>query len=474
MWKWVTRYYLARSLWQWWQDRDIRAENEARFLDPGDERKLFASANRGLLLDGGASRLSADDSFRNLALVATTGAGKTSSFILPNLLGLDDSSIVATDPSGALYARTAADLAKRGYDVVKLDPIALHESIGYNALARANTFPEMQEVAHILIRTPNSGAKVDPFWVAGAEEITSILIKCLKNHPNADRYANLANLQYLLQSFGNGEPLLPFAAATAPDDATYHAFNGFISQSEKTLQGLLSQAKSSLTMLSDPDIARLTARSSFDFERLRSRKTALFLVFPQNRVSYYSMLANLFYTQLFHFCLDDRQYRPGSLPIYFLLDEFGHLRIPDFPSIITTTRARKISISIVLQSVSQLEERYGRQGANTILYGGVASRLFFPGMDIDTASMLAQTIGDRGVERIDSRGHVLRQRELLMTPAALRAMPDDQVLYLFANKRPTLLTATPYFESAALKRRTEATPPTATGAVVDRVEFVPL
>ena len=210
-------------------------------------------------------------------------------------------------------------------------------------------------------------------------------------------------------------------------------------------------------------------------DSLRKRKTALFLVFPQNRVSYYSLLANLFYTQLFHYCLDDRAYRAEALPIYFLLDEFGHLTIPDFPAIITTTRSRRISLSIVLQSVSQLEERYGRQGAHTILYGGVASRLFFSGMDIETASMLAETIGDTTIERVDARGNTRFEREPLMTPAALRAMPDDQVLYLFANKRPTLLGVKPYFEQSAFLRRTKTPPFEAPeSGVAPRVELVPL
>ena len=472
--KWVGRVLVARALYTWWQTKRIQEENAGRFIDEKERRTLLSASNSGLLLDGARLRLSDDDSFRNLALIATTGAGKTSTFIIPNLLSLDGRSIVATDPSGALYDRTAADLKARGYKVLRLAPADLASSVGFNPLERARTFPEMQEIAHILIRTPNHGSKVDPFWVAGAEEIVSILIKCLKNRVDAGRYANLANLQYLLNNFADGDGLIPFVAANAPDDQTYHAFKGFISQSEKTMQGIVSQAKSALMMLSDPDIARLTAVSTFDFESFRREKTALFLVFPQNRVSYYSLLANLFYTQLFHYCLDDSKFSRDSLPIYFLLDEFGHLTIPDFPAIITTTRARRISLSIVLQSLSQLEERYGRQGANTILSGGVASRVFFSGMDIDTAQMLARTLGDTHRERIDGLGNLKTEREPLMTPAALRSMPDNQVLYLFANKRPTLIDVTPYYESRAMKRRTEAPPPMSAGSVARSVEFVPL
>lgn len=470
----TTWLFAGHALYSWWKRRELRAENAGRFLDATETRELFASAHRGLVLDGALSRLSLDASCRNVAVIATTGAGKTASFILPNILSQNDGSMVLTDPSGTLYERTSGDLRARGYQVRQLNPLDLASSIGYNPLSMATTFPEMQEVAHILVRTATQGAKVDPFWLQGAEEIIGILIKCLKNHVDADRYANLANLQYLLQGFGDGQGLTPFVAANAPDDATYHAFKGFIAQSDKTMQGLLSQAKASLSMLADPDIARLTATSTFDFGSLRREKTALFLVFPQNRVSYYALLANLFYTQLFHFCLDDQVYRPDSLPIYFLLDEFGHLTIPDFPSIITTTRQRKISLSIVLQSVSQLEERYGRQGAHTILNGGVASRLFFSGMDIDTATELARTIGDVHMEHMDAQGNVRIERQALMTPPALRAMPDNQVLYLFANKRPTLLTVTPYFESRDLLRRTKTEAYRAPARKVGAVELVPL
>ena len=81
--KWIGRAFVARALYTWWQSKRIQEENAGRFLDDRERRSLLSSANTGLLLDGDRLRLSDDDSFRNLALIATTGAGKTSSFILP-------------------------------------------------------------------------------------------------------------------------------------------------------------------------------------------------------------------------------------------------------------------------------------------------------------------------------------------------------------------------------------------------------
>jgi type IV secretion system protein VirD4 len=473
--KWPGRVMLAHGLYQWAKDRKLREANTGRVLSNKELGKLLSPKHNGLTLDGAGGRLTDDASFRNLAVIAGTGAGKTSSFIVPNLLTLDNASIVATDPSGTLYARTAGDLARRGYTVYQLNPLDLAASIRFNPIDRAKTATEIQEIAHVLVQTANGDAKTDPFWLSGAETILTILIKCLKDHVDADKYANLANLHYLLNSFGDGEAISPFIAANALDDLTYQEFKSFIGQSEKTMQGIISQAKMALTKLADPDMQILTAGQSFDFSLLRKKKTALFLVFPQNRIGFYSFLANLFYTQLFHHCLDDRNYDAKSLPIYFLLDEFGHLRLPDFPAIITTTRQRRISISIVLQSESQLEERYGRAGAETILDGGLGSRLYFPGMDINTASELSRMIGDVYIDRMEPSGRVRTDKSPLMEPASIRAMAKNEVLFLHAGERPGLLEVTPYFERKDFERRTKTAQPKPHASVSSlRPPYVPL
>jgi type IV secretion system protein VirD4 len=449
-------------------------ENSARLMDRGEEKTLFSSKHRGLLIDGRDRRLSHEESFKNLALIATTGAGKTSTFIIPNLLSIDDASMVVTDPSGALYASTAHDLRRRGFEVLKLDPLDLMGSIRYNPLDRARSVPDMNEVAHILVSTANQGGNLDPFWLAGAEDIIGILMKCLKNHPEARRYANLANLHNLLLLFGDGSPLNAFVTDYAPDRATFNAFVGFCSQAERTYQGMVSQAKTSLGFLSNPDIAKLTAGQSFAFEQLRAKKTAIFLVFPQNRIEYYSVLMNLFYTQLFHLCLDDRAYGDRSLPVYFLLDEFGHLKIPGFSSIITTTRQRRISLSIVLQSVSQLVERYGRDGARTILNGGIANRLFLSVSDIHEAQEISQIVGDVYTNRMNQRGEVRTEHEPMITPSALMAMKSNQALLLPTGMRPAIFETTRYFERRDFAKRAVRKEFNGRSAPVFEVDLLPL
>jgi type IV secretion system protein VirD4 len=442
----------------------------ARFLGFFERRGILRTGNAGLVLDGDQARLSPGDSFRNCLVVATTGGGKTSAFIIPNILRLDHASVVITDPSGALYEKTSGDLRRRGFEVLALDPLRLDRSIRYNPLATADTQRAIGETSHILARSANFSG--DKFWTDGAEDIITILIRCLKRHPD-QQYCNLANLQYLLNNFGNGSGLLEFVVKHA-DEPTYQQFKGFVSAAENTMQGFVSTAKTSLKALLDPDIAELTARNSFSFADLRQRKTALFLIVPQNRISYYAFLMNLFYTNLFHYCLEDTQITDRSLPVYFLLDEFGHLTIPDFPSIITTTRARRISISIILQSLSQLEARYGRYDAHTIVNGGIATRMFFSGLDIETTDMLQKVLGVRRHEILDTdeRRHI--KDDNLLDSADIRAMGDDEAICLFANKRPMKLRVTPYFRQADMVRRTKAAPYVPTASSRHGVRYVPL
>ena len=59
----------------------------------------------------------------------------------------------------------------------------------------------------------------------------------------------------------------------------------------------------------------------------------------------------------------------GQLPIptYFILDEFANIgRIQDFDKKISTSRSRKISFSVILQNLDQLEAVY-KESHETIL-----------------------------------------------------------------------------------------------------------
>ena len=69
------------------------------------ELNALAQQYPGVTVLGRRQRLSRQDSFKNLVLVAPTGSGKTTRYVIPNVLEVEGS-VVVTDPSGEIYQHT--------------------------------------------------------------------------------------------------------------------------------------------------------------------------------------------------------------------------------------------------------------------------------------------------------------------------------------------------------------------------------
>ena len=66
---------------------------------------------------------------------------------------------------------------------------------------------------------------------------------------------------------------------------------------------LLSSARAALDLWSDPEVARLTAAQTVEIGRLRRQPTVIYLIVPEHKISYFSVILNLFYTACFEHCL---------------------------------------------------------------------------------------------------------------------------------------------------------------------------
>lgn len=195
------------------------------------------------------------------------------------------------------------------------------ESLHYNPLARVKSYTEISEAAHILIRSANPHSpNQDSFWDSGAETILTVLIGTLLGRANPDAL-NLGELLQLLQRFGSdGKGLDEEISRFAPENI-FRQYQGFLSGNLKVTQSFVSVAMNSLSMFNNPEIAELTAKDDLDFEQLRQRKTALFLIVPSEKISFYAFLMNLFYSQLFNALMESLP-RKEDLPVFCLMDEF--------------------------------------------------------------------------------------------------------------------------------------------------------
>ena len=104
-------------------------------------------------------------------------------------------------------------------------------------------------------------------------------------------------------------------------------------------------------------------------------------------------LANLFYTQALQSLCAAADKSPGhrlTVPVRFILDDFAaNTCIPDFDKTVSVTRSREVSVSVILQSLSQLEALYGHAKALTIL-NNCDHFLYLGGQDVETATFVSK------------------------------------------------------------------------------------
>lgn len=107
-----------------------------------------------------------------------------------------------------------------------------------------------------------------------------------------------------------------------------------------------------------------------DFSSFGREKRALFVTVDDIDHSLEG-LTSLFIEQAFtRLCSSaDRDYAEHRLPIpvRFILDDFANLNIPHIDDMLAVIRSREISTTIICQTVSQPEARYGMAAANSII-----------------------------------------------------------------------------------------------------------
>mgnify|MGYP000235813572 FL=1 len=433
----------------------LKQQSGARLQSPKELEAFLGSRNTGLLIDGAQGRLSERESFQNVCVIARVGAGKTSRYIIPNVLdkASQKCSIVVNDPKGEVFAETSGFMQSKGFKIIAINPEDLPNSASFNPLLETKNDIEIEQVAEILIKAGSGSSAKDQFWDNGAIRLISVLLKLLQRAGRQDpAYYTLGNLYHLLQNFGSdGTPLDEFVIQWAydpsnPDDSTlWEEWKGATTGNSNAVQSFALTALTALRAFTNRNLVTLTASSSVDREEIRRKKTAIYLSTPPHLTEYYGFWTSVFFRSVFNASMRQMP-GPGTLPLYVLYDEFGHSTIPSFVSVANTIRGYKVSLSIVLQSLSQLSSRYGADYARSI-QGGFMTYLAYAGSDQDTARFFEAIAGKVVDVRREKIENVIQQRQEynLLNADEVRRIGDTQAILVSANRHPALLETTPYF-----------------------------
>lgn len=166
---------------------------------------------------------------------------------------------------------------------------------------------------------------------------------------------------------------------------------------------------------------------SLNIRRLGQRKTVLFLnVNDTDRT--FDQLVHIFYAQALQILCSEADSNPGGrlkVPVRLIMDDFASSAvIPDFDKIISVIRSRDIYVSLIIQSLSQLESMYSPAVSRTII-NNCDHILYLGSQDMETAQYIAARAA--------------------RTPESVLSMPRDKAYLITAGEKARLVDKiTPY------------------------------
>ena len=397
----------------------------------------------------------------NVLVVGGSGSGKSASYSIPNafqMLG----SYVFTDPKGELYDRTAGYLKQHGYEIKVLNLVKPQYSDGYNPLMHISSEIDVDVIANTIVKGQKTdGGGSDPFWDDSAEMLLKALIYYLMAaRPEEEQnLASCAELVRAANSNGGSNLLTELISKLPYDHPARMNYKSIEIAPEKTYSSILSTLQSKLGKFDSKEIAELTSTDTIKFEDIGSKKTAVYVISSDTHAAY-DFLLTIFFSQMIQQLYNFADDNGGRLkvPTYFILDEFANIgKIPDFDKKISTSRSRKISFSVILQNLDQLEAIYDKSYETII--GNCDTHVFLGSNSYKTVEYFSKALGEKTIEREsisvsrDKQHHRTGTSDsdqimarALMTPDELRRLDNDLCIIFEKGIKPVKANKFYYFK----------------------------
>lgn len=338
-------------------------------------------------------------------LIGSSGSGKSGGYVIPNIL-ISQESMLITDPKGCLYKQCAESLRKRGFQVYKIDMMNLEQSSSYDALQyvrydqQRDCYNEQDiiRIASMLISDKDSR---DPFWERSAQaELCCLISFVLESFDKKDHNLGTVADVFRMCKVENDEiRFLEEHSLEHPDSYAsrkYQMLRNSI-RADKTWSCIQSFVTTALDKFDFRAMRSMMQKEpDFRFEDMGRTLMAVFINTSDTDGSL-DDVTSLLYTQAIHALCQEADRQPDSrlkVPVRLILDDFAASAayIPEFDKLVSVLRSRDISVSCILQSLSQLKSAYGADKCSTILNNS-DTILFLGCTDMETVNYIATRVG---------------------------------------------------------------------------------
>ena len=365
---------------RWAKDKEIKTAKNIHEIDP----KAYTAPYAGIPVINNGNKMWVDDGEMHNLVVGSTGAGKTSLVVFPQVhsLAKKGESIILTDPKGELYEQTAEMLKERGYNIIVLNFRSPQNGNAWNPMAlpyklykEGNTDKAIELLddlaLNILYQEKSSG---DPFWEkTAADYFIGLALGLFEDAKEEQVNLNSINLMSNVgeERFGgpNNNFIKEYFNSKDPSKPAYINASGTVFTAEETKQGILATFKQKIKLFSSREnLSEMLSYSDFDMKDIGRKKTAVFLIVQDEKKTLHP-LATIFIKQCYETLIDVAQESGGKLPFRtnFILDEFANMPpLKDVTTMVTAARSRLIRFTFIIQNYAQLAQVYGKENGDTI------------------------------------------------------------------------------------------------------------
>ena len=400
---------------------------------------------------------------QGVLLAAATRTGKGVGFVIPNLLHYPESMVVR-DIKLENFKYTSLYRQRHGHEVYLWAPFSeTGDTHCWNIFDAVWQRPEHLQIGDIMsIGDALYPAKVEPrarFFNDNARSLFLGLTLYLRETPGMP--VTLGEI--LRQSSGKGKPtkdylkgILEQRTRTDTDVPPLSwrcvdALNRFLNQPETTLGNVLSTFNAPLQIFTDPVVEAATSKSDFDLGDLRKRRMTIYVGMAPGKLAEASaqLLINLFYSQLVNVNLRELPADNPELKYQCLLldDEATAAgKIEIIAQANGYMAGYNLRLATVIQSVAQVTECYGEQGARTLITNH-GMHLLYPPREQKDANEYSEMLGyftaiarsktrNRGARSNSTGESESGQKRALMLPQELKAMDQGKLIITLENCKP--------------------------------------
>ncbi len=338
----------------------------------------------------------------NVLVVAGSGAGKTMSIIEPRLLAAEDMSLIVKVSKRSLVDKYKAMFEKKGYRFLDLNFVRPAESpVCFDPLDYLENDMDIRFLAESIVKANPSkeNANADPYWDDSSISLLCAEISYVLGTMDKPTMADVISLNSRLTVTPNGDGI------TTSLDEEFEAFrkktgNTFFHNNwgtfsvlpARTAGCILGVLNTTLSMVFSAELQKMfTCGEKLCLEDIAKQKTILFISASAVNPAL-NYFINIFFAQMFKVLFEYAEDQPDGrlpIPVSVLCDDFAvGARIQNFPEYISIFREKQISVTLLVQSESQIESIYDTQDSTTII-NNCDTYVFMGSMDLQTARSIS-------------------------------------------------------------------------------------